>query len=161
MIKKLKDKLKKHFKEVLELKTSPHSIAMGFATGTLIAILPTFGLGIFIGLLVLLIFKKISKISMFISFAIWNPLVLTLLYPLEYGIGNLILSDFPVTKFKFEILNQLFVYTGRFLLGSLILSMAVSFICYFLLLYCITKYQKEKLGSFQKEIAQAKEILKI
>jgi len=115
---------------------------MGFAVGTFIAILPTFGLGIFIGLLVLLIFKKISKISMFISFAIWNPLVLILLYPLAHNIGNIILSPFPTTNFKFEILNQLFIYTGRFILGSLILATTVSIICYLILFYTIKKYQK-------------------
>ncbi len=158
---RLKNRIKKHFKEVLELKTSPHSIAMGFAIGTLIAILPTFGLGIFIGLLVLVIFKKVSKISMFVSFAIWNPLILTLLYPLEYSIGNFILVDFPVTKFKFEILNQLFVYTGRFLIGSLILSILTSIIAYFLVLYFVGKYQKERLGSLKEEIIQVKETLKV
>jgi len=141
MIKKIKDKIKKHLKEVIEIKTSPNSIAMGFALGTLIAILPTFGLGIFIGLLVLLIFKKVSKISMFISFAIWNPLVLALLYPLEYSIGNTILSDIPITKFRFEVLNQIFVYTGRFLLGSFILALITSIICYFIILTLVKKYK--------------------
>ena len=142
-MKKLKEKIKRHFEEVLKIKTSPSSIAMGFSIGTLIAILPTFGLGIFIGLLVLLIFKKASKISMFISFAIWNPLVLAILYPLEYSIGNFILSGIPVTEFRFEILNQLFIYTGRLLLGSIILSIIVSIISYFVVFYIVKRHRRK------------------
>ena len=142
-MKKLKEKIKRHFEEVLKIKTSPSSIAMGFSIGTLIAILPTFGLGIFIGLLVLLIFKKVSKVSMFISFAIWNPLVLAILYPLEYSIGNFILSGIPVTEFRFEILNQLFIYTGRLLLGSIILSIIVSIISYFGVFYIVKRHRRK------------------
>ena len=71
-MKNFKEKFKKRLEEVLEIKTSPHSIAAGFAIGTFIAILPTFGLGLFIGIILLFIFKRISKISM--------------LHHLQYGI---------------------------------------------------------------------------
>jgi uncharacterized protein len=143
MIKKTKEKIKKHFKEVLRLKTSARSIAMGFATGSLIAILPTFGLGILVGLVVLSIFKKMNKISMFVSFAVWNPLILAFLYPIEYNIGNFILADYPATNFKFEIFNQFFVYTGRFLLGNLVVAILFSSLSYFVILYFVTKYKKK------------------
>ena len=65
MVKKFKEKLKHHFQEVLKTKTSPHSIALGFAIGTLIDILPTLGFGFFLGLLVGLIFEKVNKYSLF------------------------------------------------------------------------------------------------
>ncbi|MBU3923706.1 MAG: DUF2062 domain-containing protein [Nanoarchaeota archaeon] len=153
--------LKKHFKEVMEIKTSPHSIATGFALGTLIAILPTFGLGILIGLLIIWIFKRISKISMLVAFAIWNPLVLAILYPLEYSVGNFFMPTLPITKFKIQILNQLFIYTARFLLGSLVLSITASILSYILVLLLVKKYQKQKLKSLTTELKEAKKVLKI
>lgn len=144
MIRKYKEKLKKHFQDVLEIKTSPDSVASGFALGSLIAILPTFGLGVFIGVVIILIFKKISKVSMFIAFAVWNPIVLALLYPLEYKIGYTILRSFPVQRFRIEAYNQIFTYTSRFLLGNLILAIVVAFAGYCIIYYCLKHYRKHK-----------------
>ena len=158
---KLKDKIKEHLKEVLELKTSPHSIAAGFALGTLIAILPTFGLGIFIGLALLLVFKKVSKVSMLISFAVWNPLVLALMIPLDYAVGDYILSSVPAKTYKWEILNRLFVYSRRFLVGSIINAVVVSTISYILVLYFVYKYQKKKMKKIAEEAVKLKEIFKV
>ena len=155
-----KEKLKKHLDEVLKIKKSPHSIAVGFAIGTLIAVLPTFGLGIFIGLLVLFIFKRLSKISMFISFAIWNPFVLTLMYPLSYGIGNLVLKKEPVRKFTFEVLNQIFIYSRRFLIGSFILAVTLAIASYLLVLILIYKYQHKQLQGFKEEVKKFEETIK-
>ena len=161
MIKKLKNKIKQHLKKVIELKTSPHSIAMGFALGTLVAILPTFGLGIFIGLGLLLIFKKVSKVSMMISFAVWNPLVLALMYPLDYKVGEYILTDIPTKTYKIELLNQLFVYSRRFIVGGIINAIIISTICYVLVLYFAYKYQKKKSKGIKEEIIKLEETLKI
>ena len=161
MIKKIKNKIIQHLKEVIELKTSPHSIAMGFALGTLIALLPTFGLGIFIGLGLLLIFKKISKISMFISFAIWNPITLALMYPIDYAVGNFFLTGSPIKTYKIELLNQLFVHSRRFILGSIINAIVISIISYILVLIIAHKYQKKKLKGIKKEIIKLEETLKI
>ena len=108
------NKIKKHLEEVIKIKTSPHSIALGFAIGTFIAISPTFGLGIFIGLFIIFIFKKISKISLLIALAIWNPLTLLAVHPINYKIGNFILSNAPVKTYSSEILNKLFVYSVRY-----------------------------------------------
>ena len=161
MVRRIRDKLRKHFEQVLELKDSPSSIAMGFAIGTFIAIFPTFGLGIFIGLIFIAIFKNISKVSMLVSFAIWNPFVLAFLFPLEYGLGDFILSGLSLTKFKFAILNQIFVYTARYLLGNLIFSVVISSVCYIFVLCAVTKFQGKKLRSLKKEIVLAEKTLEI
>ncbi|MFH1451897.1 MAG: DUF2062 domain-containing protein [archaeon] len=154
-------RIKKHLKELIELKTSPHSIAAGFALGTFIAILPTFGLGIFIGLGLLLFLKKVSKISMFISFAVWNPLVLALMYPLNYKMGDYILLDIPVKAYKIELLNQLFVYSRRFLVGSAINAIIISIVCYILVLYFTYKFQRKRLMGLRDEIVKLEETLRV
>jgi len=161
MIKRLKDKIKQHLKEVIELKTSPHSIATGFALGTFIAIFPTFGLGVFIGLALILIFKKVSKVSMLIAFVVWNPLILALIYPLNYKVGNYFLADFPVKTYKIELLNQLFVYSRRFIVGSIINALSISVISYVLVLYSAYKYQKKKAKKIKEEIIKLEETLNI
>ncbi len=153
---KIYKKIEKHFQEILKIKTTPREIAFGFAIGNFIAILPTFGLGLLIGLGIFLIYKKMSKIAMFISFAVWNPLVLLCLYPLNYAIGDFLLKDTPVHTYKIEILNQIFVHSRRFLLGSFILSVFISIFSYFLIYYAAKWYQKnhpiEKVINYVEEI---------
>ena len=151
MIKKIKNKLIRHLKEVIEIKTSPHSIALGFSLGTFIAIFPTFGLGIFIGLLLIFIFKKISKISMFVSFAVWNPIVLLGLYPISYKIGDFILKNVPVKTYEIEIFNQLFVHSRRFLVGSTILAITTSLLSYLIILLILDKHKRKQAKILAKE----------
>ncbi|MBU0466533.1 MAG: DUF2062 domain-containing protein [Nanoarchaeota archaeon] len=136
-------KIKKHLREVIELKTSPREIATGFALGTLLAILPTFGFGILMGLLVILIFKGISKISMIAAFAIWNPLVLIPIAALSYKIGDLILSEAPKYTFRIEIINQVYVYSRRFILGNIIVATIFTIISYFVVYFFVNRYQNK------------------
>ena len=161
MVKNIIKKIKKRLKEITEIKTTPHSIAAGFALGTLIAVLPTFGFGIFRGLLLLFIFKKISKLSLFASFAFWNPLVLLSIYPLSYGIGDFILGDSPIKTYKIQLLNQIFLHSKRFLLGSFILALIFSITSYIMVLILTYHYQKKQLKSLKKEIIKLEETFEI
>ena len=144
VLKKYKEKIKKHFKEVLELKTSPRAIAFGFALGTAIALLPTFALDVLIGLLIVLIFKKVSKIALFAALAVWNPFILVPLIGVEYAIGNFIVGDIPPMIFKLEFLNQVYKYTLRYLIGNLIITTVFTTLSYFIIYYVAKKYQKQK-----------------
>ena len=142
MIKRYYKKVKEHFNEVLKIKKTPHSIALGFSLGTLIAILPTFGFGILFGLVALMIFKKASKVSMLISFAVWNPLILFSLYGLSFKLGEFILRDVPIRVYRIEFLNELFLYSRKFLVGNLILATTISLLSYILIFYFSKWYQK-------------------
>jgi uncharacterized protein (DUF2062 family) len=137
---KFLEKIKLHFKEVLALKKDPQAIALGFSIGTLIALLPTFGFGILLGLIIMAIFKNISKISMFAAFAILNPLVLIPFYTLSQYLGNFLLGSLPITDIEFTFLQNFYHYSLRFLLGNLIIALAVSIASYFII-YFIAKKQ--------------------
>ena len=134
---------------------------MGFALGTLIAILPTLGLGVFIGLGLILIFKKVSKVSMLIAFIIWNPLILALMYPLDYAVGDFILRGVPVKTYKTELLNKLFVYSRRFIVGGIINGIVISIISYIIVLYFAYRYQRKRAKGLKEEIIKLEETLEI
>lgn len=141
-MKKFKEKIKKHFKEVLEIKTSPSSIAIGFAIGTFFGIFPSFGLEYLVMFLIVLIFKRVSKISIVAGYVLFNPLITFPLHVLGYAIGNYILSDAPVIFVKFELLGKIITYTRRFILGSFILATIISTISYFVIFNVTKKYQE-------------------
>lgn len=151
MIKRIKNKIKHHFSEVSKIKTSPESIALGFAVGTFIAILPTFGLGIFIGLLVVLVFEKVSKISLIAAFAVFNPAIEFTLYALNYSIGYSILAGKELPEATVDIYNNLFIYTQRLFVGSVITATILALISYFLIYYAVKSYQKRFLTELMEE----------
>lgn len=141
-MRKLKEKIKKHFQEVLEIKTSPSSIAIGFAIGTFFGIAPTFGIEAIIILAILLIFKKVSKVALFAGYILWNPLVEIPIFALGYKIGDLLLTG-PVKYYDVEYLGEIFFYSKRLILGTSILAVAISIASYFIIFYLARKYQRK------------------
>jgi uncharacterized protein (DUF2062 family) len=137
-------KLKHHFEEVVKNRHSPESLAAGFAIGTFIAILPTFGLGYLIGILVISIFTRINKISMVAAFAIWNPFILIPLYSICYSIGNAILGTVQIIEVEINTVIAVYHHTIRYLLGSFILATVISAVSYEAIVLTLT-YKNNKL----------------
>jgi len=136
--------LKTYFKKIIVIKKSPHSIALGFAVGTFIAILPTLGFAPLIGLLILLIFTKLNKFSLFGSFIIWNPLVLLPFYYIGYNIGNLFFGKLSTINFEFSLLNAIHFLSLRFLIGMTILASLIAILSYFIVKYIVIKFQNKQ-----------------
>jgi hypothetical protein len=143
MVRKFFEKMKGHVRNVLQIKESPHSIAAGFTLGTVIAVLPTFGLGVFIGLGLIVFFKKLSKISMLAAFAIWNAIILAPIYTLSYTIGDLWLRNRPGINFQFEVNKELYIYSIKFLIGNIFLVIIIGILSYLLVLFFAKRYQKQ------------------
>ncbi|MEP3386845.1 MAG: DUF2062 domain-containing protein [Reichenbachiella sp.] len=137
-------KLKRHFLEVLRTKTSDHSVAMGFAIGSFVAILPTPGISILIGIAIVAIFKKINKYALFLAMIVWNIWTLAPIYWASYEIGQAIFGDSEVVVWEFEQLDQVFEYTRRFMVGNLFLSIPISVLSYFLVRAGVRRYKRNR-----------------
>ncbi|MDW3212075.1 MAG: DUF2062 domain-containing protein [Reichenbachiella sp.] len=137
-------KLKRHFLEVLRTKTSDHSVAMGFAIGSFVAILPTPGISILIGIAIVAIFKKINKYALFLAMIVWNIWTLAPIYWASYEIGQAIFGDSEVVVWEFEQLDQVFEYTRRFMVGNLFLSIPISILSYFLVRAGVRRYKRNR-----------------
>jgi len=149
-IKKHREKLKNHFKEIIKIRDSPHAIASGFAIGTAIAVFPTFGLGALIGLGIALIFKKISKVSLFAAFLVWNPFILAPLTLLEYKIGDFLLRGSSTLTQNLQFLEILTSYSKKYLLGNIIITFAAAALSY-AVIYVLADKHQEKYKKFVKE----------
>lgn len=143
MITDFTQQIKKHYYNI-KTDATPHNIALGFSIGTLIGILPTFGLGFLIGLLMIFINKSINKASLFGSMLIWNPITITPIYYLSYKIGDLTFNPEPITKFDFIILNHIYTYSLSFLFGNFAIAIIVSILSYFLVKSIVKAYRKKK-----------------
>ncbi len=144
-INKLRKDLVRQFKAIMKSNSSPESMAMGFSLGTLIVILPTPGFGIFIALFIALLFKKINKVAILASFTLWNPIIIAPIYWLSFELGNLIFRPDPSIKFDLAILDQLYHYSGKFMLGNVMIAIFMSIISYMAVYLLAVKYlRKEK-----------------
>jgi uncharacterized protein len=141
---RIKEKLKHHFQEVIRTKTSPHSIALGFAIGSFIGLLPTPGLNIILGIIVLLLFEKINKISLFAGILIWNPLTSIPIYLLSYKIGDFLFGKSVVVMYELNIFQHIYFFARRFLIGNFILAASIALISYFLVKLFFTAYYKNQ-----------------
>ncbi|MFH1275599.1 MAG: DUF2062 domain-containing protein [Candidatus Woesearchaeota archaeon] len=142
--KKYKEKIKEHFQTIIQTKTSPHSLALGFAIGTFINIIPTPGFNIILGLLSLLIFKKASKLSLLISMAIWNPFITPLIYLSSFKIGDLLFTSSNIVVYDLTLMETIYSFSRRFLVGNLILACFTSLLSYILVKYSFSWYYKRK-----------------
>jgi uncharacterized protein len=140
-----KIKIIKQIKEILKSKSSPEYIAMGFSLGTLIAILPTPGFGIFIALFISLLFKRINKLGILVSFTVWNPVLVAPLYWLSYELGDSFFTPNPSIHFDLALFDQLYHYSGKFIFGNALIAMLLSCLSYFAV-YLITQRHLRKKG---------------
>jgi len=143
LIKKYYEKFKQHLIDVLKIKKSPHSIAMGFALGTFLEILPLPGINYLIGLLIVFIFKTVNKISMFLAFLFWNVLFIGPMYLLAFRIGDKLFVGEPVVLFNMEFLDWAYNFSRRVLVGIVIIAFFVAVISYFVILFLVKFYQKK------------------
>jgi len=123
---KLARKLQNEWSKLLLGDFTPHSIALGVAIGTLVALLPTFGFSVVLALLLIFIFPNINRPAIFVSLIIWNPLVQIPIYAASFQLGSLLFTDAPLVKYDIEILNQLYSFTQRFLIAHLIIILGMT-----------------------------------
>ncbi len=138
----LKEHVRRYIREIMDRKTSVHSIALGFAVGTFIGIIPTPGFGTFLGFVSIFLIKNINKVSVFFGLAVWNYVTLAPLYVLSFKIGELLFEDVAVVKYKFELLNQVYSFSRRFLVGNVILAVVISVASYVVVKILVEVYRK-------------------
>lgn len=141
---KLKQSLREKWVQTLLGDFTPHDIASGFAIGTFIALLPTFGFSILLVFAFLAIFPSINRPAALLSLAIWNPFIQVPIYTLSYQIGDMLFGSLPVLSYEFELLNQIYSFTRRFLIGHLLVATILTILSYMTLLI-VSKKQLKKI----------------
>jgi len=116
--------------EVLRSGGSPHSIALGFAIGSFIAIMPTPGFNLLLGLLIAVVFRKVNRISLFAAIFFWNPLFTASLIPPSLKIGGFLFSNTPSVDVDITLFSRIFHFTQKFLVGISILALLLSVASY-------------------------------
>ncbi|HRU67279.1 MAG TPA: DUF2062 domain-containing protein [Bacteroidia bacterium] len=136
-----KESIRTFLVKIIRQNASPHRLALSFAIGTFIAILPLFGFGIILGLIVVMVFKQLNKPALMSAFVVWNPLIVVPLMAISY---HIFFGSAEVIKYKIELLNHLITFTRRFLVGHLIITADLSIISYLVIRFAAFLYELRK-----------------
>jgi len=138
------DKFQNFTCRLLQPESTCPEIALSFSLGTLIAILPTPGFGIFVGLSLLLLFKSLNKIAMVLAISIWNPFLQIPVYFASYRLGCILLGQTPRMRADQAWFTLFTEYTQAFVLGNCILGIIISVGSYFLILRIAQIHRRKK-----------------
>ena len=147
----MQERLKRYFRELVTAHTDEHDIALGFAIGTFIGIVPTPFISFPLGLLVVLLYPKVNKLALFGSLVLWNPFTMAPFYYLNYQVGALLFGGSSaevlalLNDFSFRhLLSTSATALQSYLIGSLIVASIVALLGYVGMRSIVHDYYKRK-----------------
>ncbi|PIR53163.1 hypothetical protein COU76_02660 [Candidatus Peregrinibacteria bacterium CG10_big_fil_rev_8_21_14_0_10_49_10] len=139
----LRQKVHSYLYQVNAVKSSEHAIALGFAIGSFLAIIPLFGLSVLFAMLVVLLYKDVNKLALFGAIAFWNPFTLIPVYYASFEIGDFLFGNAPIIEYDLTFADHVFSFTRRFLAGNALLAFGLSCLAY-TLMRCYVKYVRKR-----------------
>jgi uncharacterized protein (DUF2062 family) len=117
--------------EALSEQHTPREVAYSFALGVFITALPTLGTGVLAFFAIAYLFENISKISLFASVIVLNPVAKWGVYGTSFWLGSSILGPVSgVTRAEVSFSAAPDIVT-RLLIGNLILAVVFTVVAYF------------------------------
>ena len=127
----LANAMKQRWQELVQTNASPQSIALAFAIGTFISVLPTPGLNLVLATLLASLFKQLNRTGLLAAIAVWNAFVVAPIYVLSHKVGT-----------SLPILSNQNLAIG-FLVGNLLLALVITAVSYLIVQMGISRYKKQ------------------
>lgn len=146
---KLKRTAKYWFLQILRLRATPHSIALGVALGIFIGFMPIIPFQSVAVITLAFIFRA-NKLAAWLATFISNPLDMIPFYYLLFVVGDFVLP-FPGLKFDpANLTMEGLIHTGWdffsvMVVGGLVMGIPASIGIYFVTLFLVRRYRKKKL----------------
>jgi len=131
-ITRVHEAVKERLVEAFVEEHSTHEVAFSFSLGVFITALPSLGTGVIAFFVLAFLFDRLSKIALFASVIVLNPVVKWGVYGASYSLGQLLLGPIPgVSVANVSPSPSLGMdVLARLLLGNLILATVFSFVAY-------------------------------
>ncbi|MCB9422317.1 MAG: DUF2062 domain-containing protein [Ardenticatenaceae bacterium] len=126
---RLPEMLKTHWQELIQLDASAQNIALAFAVGTFISVLPIPGIDLALVTLLASLFKQLNRTAMIAALAVWNTFVVAPIYVLSHKVG----ASLPLLADKNLVIG--------FLAGNLLLAVVITAVSYLIVQASIERYQ--------------------
>lgn len=141
---KVKNRVANYLEDVIKEEKTPHDIAMGFAVGAFIGILPTPGVSVALAFLAIFIWKHLNKVAIFAGIALFNPFVNIPIIYYAHLLGGLLIPPVFPPDTPYGYLVQLLNTSARIFAGSIITATILSTISYFIVKKIVSNYFANK-----------------
>ncbi|MGZ0747096.1 DUF2062 domain-containing protein [Haloparvum sp. AD34] len=121
---------------------SSKEVAGSFALGVFITMLPTLGVGFLAFVALAFVFKRLSKLALFASVIVFNPVVKWGVYGASYGLGVFLLGPVEGISVSEVSLTAAPAVVYRLVLGNTILAIVAAVPSYFVALRTIERYRE-------------------
>ncbi|WP_290812510.1 DUF2062 domain-containing protein [Halovivax sp.] len=147
----LSARLRAEIRQALLEKHTPREVAGSFALGTFITMLPTLGTGLLLFFGIVAVTERVSKIALFASVVVFNPVVKWGVYASSFTLGVALLG--PVEGVS---RSEVSVTAGpdivvRLLLGNLILAAIATAVGYVVAYRIAIRLEKGEVGEALEE----------
>ena len=153
-LKSWKEKAHAYFHKFMMNPHSEHSIGLGFAIGTFINVIPTFGLSIILALIIMLLFRKVNRVSLLAALVFWNPITLPPVYVASGFLGVFLMDwipflqqlveKIPLPAWNIPFLSSFFSTGWKFLLGNAVLAVVLTIGSYWATRLLVRWYRREQ-----------------
>ena len=126
----LASRLRAALGRALREEHTPHEVAASFSLGTFITMLPTLGTGLISFVFLVSLTDRLSKIALFASVLVFNPVVKWGVYALSFTIGVFLLGPVDGVSPSNVSLSSGSDIVTRLLVGNVILALLVMPISY-------------------------------
>lgn len=125
-------------------KHTPREVAFSFSLGVFITMLPTLGIGVLFFILLAYFFARLSKIALFASVVVFNPVVKWGVYGSSFSLGQYLLGPVPGASFDSVSLSMGYDVLVRLWLGNLILAITAALIAYVVALRTVIGFRRRR-----------------
>lgn len=133
--------VRREIDEALKERHTPRQVAASFSLGVFITALPTLGLGVLTFFLIAYLFASVSRIALFASVIVLNPVVKWGVYGASYWLGTRLLGPVSVSVTDVSLSAGPEI-VRRLLVGNLLLAVAFTAVGYVLAYRLTVEYRR-------------------
>jgi len=141
-VSRTRERVKERLVTAFVEKHTSREVAFSFSLGVFITALPTLGVGVLVFFVLAFLFDRLSKIALFASVLILNPVVKWGVYGTSYSLGRFLLGPAPGVSFESVSLSMGVDVLVRLWLGNLILATAFAIVAYVAGLRLINEFRR-------------------
>lgn len=140
------DRIREALHDAFTEDHTPREVAGSFAIGTFITMMPTWGTGVLLFFVIVYITDRVSKIALFASVVVFNPVVKWGVYAASFALGVFLLGPVPGVSLTDVSPSAGPEIVIRLLVGNLILAIIATVLAYVIVYRLVVRFRESPVG---------------